>query len=98
MNTKLITALMNGRKAASIIEDLKEKHGIITANRSNARGTTIVNISGEEMEVLTVLVDSSQADEIFEYIYTQSEIYKPNSGLMYQQDISRSSKYSLPKE
>lgn len=98
MNAKLITAIMSNRKAASIIELLKDKKGIITADRSNARGTTIVNEGGVEMEVLTVLVDENESDDIFSFIFIESEIDKPQHGIMYQQDIKRASKYLLPKE
>jgi len=98
MNFKLITRVLSGHKASDIIEYLKEQKGIITADRSTARGTTILNTNGVEMETLTVLVDMKQADEIFEYIFFEADLNKPHQGIIYQQDISRASEYKIPEE
>lgn len=96
MNYKLITCIMADRKAASLIKSLKEKRGIVTADRSTSRGTSLLNLRGEEMEVMTVLVEADEADEVFEYIFFEADLNKPHHGLMYQQDVKRASKYALP--
>jgi hypothetical protein len=89
---------MRDKKAASLINDLKEKMGIVTADRSRARGTSLLNSTGEEMEVITVLVSKDQADEVFEYIFFEAGLNKPHQGLIYQQELLRASRYTLPKE
>lgn len=98
MSHKLITCILFGHKARVIIETLAKEKGIITADKSTARGTSILNVNGEEMEVITVLVEEFRADEIFEYLYFEAELNKPHHGMIYQQSIKKASKYTLPKE
>ena len=98
MSFKLITSIMTGHKASKMIELLKEKKGIITADRSSARGTTIANQNGIEMETLTILVDENQADDIFEFVFFEADLNKPHQGIIYQQEITRASKYEVPKD
>lgn len=98
MTFKLITCVLSGRKASELIELLKEQKGIITADRSNARGTTILNTNGVEMETLTVLVNEKAADEIFEFIFFEADLNKPHQGIIYQQGIERGSEYKMPEE
>ena len=98
MSHKLITCILAGHKAKSIIERLSKEKGIITADKSSSRGTSLSNISGEEMEVITVLVETYRADDIFEYLYFEAELDKAHHGMIYQQKIKRASKYTLPEE
>jgi len=98
MNYKLITCIFSNNKGKAIIEYLSKEKTIITADRSNSRGTSLSNARGIEMEVITVLVEQSQADEIFEYLFFEAELDKPHNGIIYQQNIRKASKYSLPKE
>ena len=72
MSHKLITCILFGHKARAIIETLAKEKGIITANKSTARGTSVLNVSGEEMEVITVLVEKARANEIFEFLYFEA--------------------------
>lgn len=98
MSYKLITAIMLNNEAIKIIESLKVYKGIITADRSNARGSTIKNTNGVEMAVVTILVEEKVADDIFEYVFFEANINQPNKGIIYQQDIKRSSKYLLSED
>lgn len=92
---KLITCVMKEHIGASIVNKLKDEKNIVTANRSFARGNSVNHITDMEMEILTVLVESDMADEIFEYLYFECEFDKPHKGIIYQASIPRSSEYHL---
>ena len=47
-------------------------------------------------DVLTVIVDATQADEIFGFIFSQGEINKPGGGFIYQTSLTKASDYKLP--
>jgi nitrogen regulatory protein PII len=94
MSYKMITAVITDSKSTPILEALAEK-GVATANRSKARGTSIRNENGVEMEILTVLVEDKKADEVFTYIYEEANIVEPHHGMIYQQEIKKASNYKL---
>ena len=98
MDYKLITCILTGHKSKGIIEKLSKEKGIITANKSTSRGTSLSNINGEEMEVITVLVESNKADEVFEYLFFEADLNSAHHGMIYQEKIKRASTYTLPKD
>lgn len=97
-NSKLITCITPSKNGMEIVKKLKEEKGIITANRSHARGSLNIGnkIKYEEVEIITVTVDESQSQEIFEYLYELAEIQKPHHGFILQNDLMRSTAYALP--
>lgn len=97
MSFKLITCMLIQPVAMNMITRLKEEKGVITANANHARGmSSKTDYVMQANEILTVLVEDEQADEIFEYLYTELELGKPNQGIIYQEAISKATKYSLP--
>ena len=97
VNYKLITCLVPQKKSIDILEKLSKEYNIIMANKSNARGSSLMNnLSWIEMEILEVIVQEEQADEIYEYLFNETEINAPHGGLIFQHELSRSSSYSLP--
>jgi hypothetical protein len=48
------------------------------------------------VEIITVLVEESQADEMFYYLYDELKIGEPHKGMIYQEAVLRATKYSLP--
>jgi hypothetical protein len=94
---KLITCNIFAHKSIDMIKRLKEEKGIVTANKSSARGTSSVsNFIFKEVEVLSVVVEESRADEIFNFLYEELELDKPHRGMIYQNTLGRSSSYELP--
>ncbi|MCP4970523.1 MAG: hypothetical protein GY932_08020 [Arcobacter sp.] len=92
---KLITCLMKEHTGRDIVVKLKEKN-IITANLSFARGNSINHHTVEmEMELLTVLVEESMADEIFDYLFYECKFNEQHTGMIYQTSIGKSSKYTV---
>ena len=92
---KLITCVMKEHMGTQIIQKLKDEKNIVTANRSFARGNSVNYMLDIEMEILTVLVDSIEADEIFEYLYFECKFNEPHKGVIYQSSMGRGSCYNL---
>lgn len=94
---KIITCLLPEHKAISVLQKLFDDKGIITANKSNARGSSFMtHVTWIEMEILEVVVTSEKADEIYDYLFNETEINAPHGGLIFQHKLSRSSHYQLP--
>jgi len=97
-NFKLITCLIPQQKSIHILDKLSTEYNIIMANKSNARGSSFMSdVSWIEMEVLEVIVSAEQADEVYEYLFDETEINAPHGGLIFQHALSRSSSYTLPQ-
>ena len=104
-NQKLITCILPKGICLDVIKSLKEERGVITANVNSARGLgklTPLAYRGvgeqTEKEILTVAVDSEDADEIFGFIYDEARIDMPHGGLIYMSNLDCASAYSLPKD
>ncbi|KIM11269.1 MAG: hypothetical protein KU37_06395 [Sulfuricurvum sp. PC08-66] len=99
MNTpyKLITCLLAQSIGVEILEALQKEFGITTANLAHARGGSSNNAYAiHAVEILTVLVEASQADAVFEYLFFALKINEPSHGIMFQEHVARASHYTLP--
>ena len=95
---RLITAMILGKIPLSVLEQLKVEKGIITANKTHARGTSSnANFEMKEMEVLTLTVEGSRAEEIFEYLYLTLEMDQEGRGMLLQEKLGRCTHYTLPE-
>jgi len=95
---KLITCMVSGKIAIDVLEKLKTEKGIITADKIHARGTSSnSDYAMKEMEILTVVVESSRVDEIFEYLYWELEIDHEGRGIMLQSALGKMTRYTLPE-
>lgn len=102
--TKLITAILPKGSSLKVVDKLKHEKLITTANFNYARGMgklTPAKYRGvgeqSEKEILTVIVDESRGDEIFEYIYNVAEINRPHGGFIYMQKLMQSTEFVLPE-
>lgn len=102
--TKLITAILPKGTSLGVIDKLKNEKSLTTANFIYARGMgklTPVKYRGvgeqSEKEILSVVVESSKADEIFDYIYHVANINRPHGGLIYMQKLMQSTNFVLPE-
>ena len=86
---------MKDHNGAALIQKLKDEKNIVTVDRSFARGNSVNYMLDQEMEILTVLVESQMAEEIFEYLYFECKFNEPHAGVIYQMDIGRASNYKL---
>jgi len=93
--TKLITCI-TPKDGISVAKKLEEK-GIFTANVYKSRGDSSDTDQAEKMiDVLSVAVDESVSDEIFEFLYNEFKMYKPSHGIIYQQTLKKISDYRMP--
>ncbi len=93
--TKLITCI-TPKDGISVAKKLEEK-GIFTANVYKSRGNSSDVDQAEKMiDVLSVAVDESVSDEIFEFLYNEFKMHKPSHGIIYQQTLKKISDYRMP--
>lgn len=95
---KLITCVMQEKLSIDIIKHLQKEKKILTANTYSARGSTYIErLDIRQMDVLTVVVDEQQADDVFEYLYYEAKINRVHGGMIFQEELGRSTSYELPK-
>ena len=100
-NSKLITSFLPHGTGVSMINLLKQETGVCTGNVNSSRGTGSSAGASDfdswvEVDVLDVVVDANRADEIFNFIYEKAGIGEGNHGFITQQNLARSTKFSLP--
>ncbi len=103
-NAKQIVCIVPKGIGQQLVEALSSEKGIYNSNFSGARG---VGRSGDvqargvgeqrEKDVFSVTIDASQADEVFEFLYTKAEMYEPHNGLMYMQAAPKTTVMSIPE-
>lgn len=97
-NVKLITCVMKEKLSNGVIEYLKDEMNILTANKFSARGTSFEErLDVRQMDVITVVVNESDAEEVFEYLFYHSQIDRNHGGMIFQEKLGRSTGYELPK-
>jgi hypothetical protein len=96
-NNKLITCIMPRGTGPEIVEALHAEHGIASANVINGRGVSErKRYFAEEVDVLMVTVNQSQADEIFDYIHERAGVGTSRGRLMFQQNLSTANSFEMP--
>ncbi len=102
-NDKLITCILPKGLALPILKKLKHEKGIDRANLNSARGMgKITPLAyrgiGEQAEkdILNVVVNQSEADDIFYYIYEEADINRPHGGIIYIRQLGASTPFTLP--
>lgn len=98
---KLITCVLPKGRAIDMIRLLHREKDIHSTNVHSGRGQSSVAREAAkvwvEVEIFSVLVDSSQADEIFDYIFYMADINHLHGGFMYQGPLTQSTVYELPE-
>ena len=93
----VITCILPHHQSKALLERLDKEKGIITANKSSARGSSYsTDFKWVEMEVLEVLVPVERSDEIFEFLYHEAALDQPSSGMIYEYVLERATSYALP--
>ena len=104
--SKLITCTFSDDGTAQkLIKALKEEKDIITANMFQCRGIGAMDKPGrfgrlppaKSVRVVTVVVPAERADELFNYIYDEADIDRPDGGLIYQSALHSATAFSLPE-
>ena len=91
---KLITCIVPEPNAAKGAAALREKYDLQTINQHFARGIgksspLVKRGIGEKTEkvTLSVVVDTAIADEVFEFLFNEADIDRPQGGLIYMNAI-----------
>lgn len=93
---KLITCIIPEHKSIALMDKLALEKGIITANKSAARGSSYASdFAWIEMEILEVVVPNEQAEAIFEFLYTHAHINQEHGGMIFQNALTHCSEYRL---
>ncbi len=94
---KLITCIVPEANAAQGAAALREKYDLQSINKHFARGVgksspLIKRGLGEKTEkvVLKVVVEAAIADEVFEFLFNEADIDRPQGGLIYMNGIRSS--------
>jgi hypothetical protein len=98
---KRITCFLPKGAGIRLVEKLHTEKNIDSTNVHTGRGLRTVESvkdygAWSEQDVLTVVVDASRADEIFDFIFFQGELNKPAGGFIYQTSLIQASNYTLP--
>lgn len=105
--SKLITGTFpDDGTAQKLIKALKAEKGIITANMFQCRGLGGTDEPAgrlgrlppaKSVRVVSVVVPANRADELFDYICDEADIYRPHGGLVYQSALQSATAFSLPE-
>ncbi len=97
MTYKLITCIAPEDRVRVAVDGLSNKYGIQAMVYHYARGfgrssPLVKRGLGQQTEkvIISVLVSSKQADDIFAYIYQAADLNRPHGGIIYITAISKS--------
>jgi len=100
---KLITCILPKGIALGVAGKLRSDFELMSVDIKSARGVGKITplayrgIAGQsEKEILTVVVPSESADEIFDFIYHEANINRPHGGLMYVYPLYQATHYEIP--
>lgn len=96
-----ITCILPVGNAHRLMQLLYDEKGINTSNVYRGRGLRMSSSIGyeewQEVEIVSVIVPSGKADEIFEYLYDKTDIGKARGAFMYQNKLIQSTAFKLPE-
>ena len=98
LHNKLITCVVPRGLGSTIVEALKDEHGIMAANFFNGRGVSSrKRYFAEEVDVLTVIVNQSRAEEIFGYLCGKAEVMSKRGRLIFQHPLETVTSFVIPE-
>ena len=102
---KQVTAILPKGKGLPLITALKNEKNIVTATLNFARGVgkmTPLRYRGvgeqTEKEIVSIVVATENADDIYTYIYEFSDLNHPHAGIVYMNALGASNEFSLPTD
>jgi len=94
---KLITCFVPAGDGLKLADRLYEAHELTGINVAHGRGASQRSSTiADEIDIVTVAVTLSEADEIFAFIYEAIEIETTPHRLMFQTALDTASSYVLP--
>ena len=101
---KLITCILPIGSASQLLEKLNQEKGIVSGNFNHGRGFGRAGKTRKgigkfiEKDKLFVAVPDEIADEIFEYIYFETQMDKVQGGLVIMECLGKMTPFSLPED
>lgn len=96
--TKLITCIVPRGMGTELVDALHEDKGMVTTNVAHGRGVSKrAGYFSEEVDVLSVVVDQTQADDVFVYLYEVIEVDQTKGRFMYQQALALTNAFKMPE-
>ncbi|MCB0357213.1 MAG: hypothetical protein KDD40_09405 [Bdellovibrionales bacterium] len=101
---RLITCILPKGDALALLKKLFD-HGVTRANFAFARGFDINDLDNprtgipdaEEKEIVTIVAKNAQeGEELFDFVFIDGNINRPNGGLIYMSKLRMASVYELP--
>ncbi|WP_295886086.1 hypothetical protein [uncultured Thiohalocapsa sp.] len=91
---KLVTAVVMSGHGLELMNLVEEHPGVLSVTQHHARGTdrrgqrpgSLVWI---ERDVITVLVEATQADTVFRLLYEAGQLHVPHQGMIFMEQVSR---------
>ena len=103
-NTKLITCILPKGRAFPLQQALVDKHNLYAGNYHFGRGVGRASRirdrgigSQPEREIIEVVVPADEADELFEFMFQQTEMDEAHGGMMYMTSMQRSTIMTVPE-
>lgn len=101
MAYKLITCIIPAGRGLELVEQVRSL-GIDSANVNHARGLGKGSRRRRgvalytQREIITALVPTDRADEVFEFLYRAADIDTPHAGMLLMEKVQRAVPLSLP--
>jgi nitrogen regulatory protein PII len=100
---KLITCILPKDHAIPLMKKLHKEKGVTAMSVHHARGAGRSGLTRHGMghyvenNILTIAVSSEEADDIFNFVFTQAGINADHRGLIFMEKLARMTPYILPE-
>lgn len=97
----LITCILHQGQGLKLVEKLHKEKGIPSSHIHHGRGRSS-NLPQQfstwvEVDTVSVVVEKSQAEILFDYIFTHTDIQQLHGGFMYMNPLGYSTSFELPE-
>jgi len=91
---QLLTAVVDAGLGQALVERFCEAPGVLSISHHHARGVGSQRIRAgqmffQERDVLLILVESDQAEAVFEQVFKAGKIGQPGGGILFSETVLR---------
>ncbi len=95
---KLITCITPRGQGPALIRCLVDELGVVSGNFSPGRGVSErQGAFAQEVDILTVVVPTERAEEVFEFLYHRSDLDHSLGRFMFQSPLNAATTFALPE-
>ena len=90
-----------------LLQELRTELGIVRANSTSCRGVAALGDvrtkrgklpASTLVKVIEVIVDETQADTVFDFIFERANLAQPGRGAMWQAPLLGCTRFALPED